>query len=373
MRLIIGPSQEPFRQIHNAFLFLGTLFLFASVLINHFMTLTPPWANALFAMLIPAVLGLWIWSRFGRWGYELAGISFAILLSVVILPVAWFANGGINGPIILFYLATLLYASGLMRERRRLGILALGLVALSPVVLIATEFRFPALVHNYPDTLSRALDIAFSYLLVVAMLSILVLAHFRRFSEELRRSNKLAKRLRHLADHDGLTRLLNHRAGLERVHDLHHAEQLYALLFCDLDHFKSLNDQYGHPYGDRILRKFAQLLKMTCDYFQADSARYGGEEFLIIITRPEQKISEIDQYLRARLAELDLPHGKTSFSSGGTRVAKDEPAEQTLARADHALYKAKNSGRNRLIIMSHTCRTADYAETTEPLQEADGA
>lgn len=364
LRFVAGPADVPFRQIHNTFLFLATIFLLLSLLANQVMEITPYWFNVGLAVLAPVVFALWMWSRFVTSGFQLAGISFVFLLSVVILPLTWFANGGLNGPTILFYFATLLYAAGLLQNTRKTAFTVLALIAVTPVVLIGIEYNFPQWIHGYASGFARVVDLSFSYLLVLSMLGILVLGHFRRFDEELRRSQKLASRLRHLADHDGLTRLFNHRAGLERAMALHREGRLHALLFCDLDHFKSINDCHGHPYGDRILRTFARLLKQTCAHFDAESARYGGEEFLIIITHSDHQISAIDRYLRERVRGIDLPHGDITFSSGGTRVAPYEAVDNALIRADHALYKAKRAGRDRLVIMSHTCRPTHPGQTT---------
>lgn len=353
LKFITGPGDDPFRQIHNGFLFLASILLSVATWINHSFNLTEAWFNLFTALFVPLILVLWAWSRWARAKFRQAGLAFAILVSTTALPVTWFANGGMDGPTLLFYLATLLYAGGLLQGQRVLAWVTLTLIALSPVILITLELHFPNWVHQYNDQDSRSLDLSLSYLLVLGLISVMLLGHFNRYQIELRRSAKLASRLRHLADHDGLTRLLNHRAGLDRAIELQRQGRLHALLFCDLDHFKTINDRYGHPFGDRILRQFARILQSTCIHYDAECARYGGEEFLIILTRQDHGIAEIDRLLRIQMDEIPLPDGTATFSSGATRVVPDESVSTALARADHALYKAKHGGRNQLVMMSH--------------------
>lgn len=368
LKFITGPGDDPFRQIHNGFLFLASILLSVATWINHSFNLTEAWFNLFTALFVPLILVLWAWSRWARAKFRQAGLAFAILVSTTALPVTWFANGGMDGPTLLFYLATLLYAGGLLQGQRTLAWVTLALIAMSPVILITIELNFPNWVHQYSDQTSRSIDLALSYLLVLGLISVMLLGHFHRYQIELRRSEKLAGRLRHLADHDGLTRLLNHRAGLDLAIKLHQEGRLHALLFCDLDNFKTINDRYGHPFGDRILRQFARILQSTCRHYAAECARYGGEEFLIILTKQEQNITEIDRLLRIQMDAIPLPDGTATFSSGATLIAPDESVSTALARADHALYKAKHGGRNQLVMMNDES-TSITSTSDDPIQD----
>lgn len=130
-----------------------------------------------------------------------------------------------------------------------------------------------------------------------------------------------------------------------------------CLLMCDLDHFKKLNDTYGHPVGDEILKVFSSIL--TENVRQGDTvARYGGEEFAIVLTR-------CDTSTAARIAErmrLDISARKLALNRNGQIIsnitasfgvaqflAGDTP-ETLMKRADAKLYEAKNSGRNRIVV-----------------------
>jgi diguanylate cyclase (GGDEF)-like protein len=142
------------------------------------------------------------------------------------------------------------------------------------------------------------------------------------------------------------------RRSLETVvRELHGTATSYSVAYGDLDHFKLLNDTFGHAAGDRALRTFSQVLR---DSLRPDdiAGRYGGEEFVIIL--PECPVAEAQQVLervRERLAErivvADLPPFTVSFG-----VASSDQAgtfDEVVALADAALLSAKAGGRDQVV------------------------
>lgn len=129
-------------------------------------------------------------------------------------------------------------------------------------------------------------------------------------------------------------------------------KQVFSVIYLDLDHFKQVNDQFGHGTGDEVLKNFSAIVKKQnreSDVF----ARFGGEEF-IIITQMADKTSAYNLYERLKKAVSDYeykPSKKITFSAGIAEfnIEKDN-IESILERADTALYKAKESGRNCAII-----------------------
>jgi diguanylate cyclase (GGDEF)-like protein len=125
----------------------------------------------------------------------------------------------------------------------------------------------------------------------------------------------------------------------------------FSIIYIDLDHFKEVNDQYGHPAGDSVLKTFSDIVmghNRTSDIF----ARYGGEEFIIITH--EADLSNSAKHAERIRAEIEhysfdgVPQVTCSF--GVTEFKKDIDTVSTLIkRADDALYKAKKSGRNRVV------------------------
>lgn len=164
--------------------------------------------------------------------------------------------------------------------------------------------------------------------------------------------------LQHLAQRDVLTGILNRRAILEQFStELERARlgnAYLAVAMVDIDHFKQINDVYGHLAGDEMIRHC--VCHLTQRLRHSDSiGRYGGEEFLLLLpgTSPEGTISVLDQ-LRASLAEAPAHFGGASIElriSIGVCCVVPEHADTTaslLARADAALYEAKGLGRNTL-------------------------
>jgi diguanylate cyclase (GGDEF)-like protein len=153
------------------------------------------------------------------------------------------------------------------------------------------------------------------------------------------------------ANTDPLTGVLNRRALFERYPELAMADGLAVLVF-DLDHFKMINDQLGHAHGDSTLQWFAGVLREHAAENDC-IARTGGEEFCMILEGASRRAaSVIAEKIRSDFAALDIPCGRAgavaTVSVGLATGGADEPFHSLLGRADAALYKAKNGGRNKL-------------------------
>jgi diguanylate cyclase (GGDEF)-like protein len=180
-----------------------------------------------------------------------------------------------------------------------------------------------------------------------------------RLSGELGAANKF---LEQQTRQDGMTNLSNRRffdiylvnqTSLARRH-----KRPLALVLCDVDSFKAYNDHYGHPAGDECLRAVAGALQSCCKRPADIVARYGGEEFALIL--PETELSgalQLAEAARRAVERLRIPHehslGAPVVSiSGGVAVLSGqfrESAEELIARADQALFRAKHLGRNRIV------------------------
>jgi diguanylate cyclase len=163
-------------------------------------------------------------------------------------------------------------------------------------------------------------------------------------------------RIEQLAELDELTGSFNRRCIMRMLDDgitrAHLGKTPCSIALIDLDWFKRINDAYGHPTGDEVLRTFAITVFAnirTIDRF----GRYGGEEFLLLLPdTPEDTATRILDRLRAIIAELDWsafsPGMQVTISAGVATLRPDETPETFLARADNALYAAKARGRNRI-------------------------
>jgi diguanylate cyclase (GGDEF)-like protein len=165
-------------------------------------------------------------------------------------------------------------------------------------------------------------------------------------------------RMELMATTDGLTGLVNHRTFQERVLDmLARAERTsgrQALLLTDIDHFKKVNDTYGHPTGDVVLRGVAQVVR-DCVRKVDLAARYGGEEFAIVLEGTDREgARQLAERIRTEVQKQVFPSNKGQFGctlSLGIAVYPDDgkDAKTLIDHADQSLYHAKHNGRNRAV------------------------
>jgi diguanylate cyclase (GGDEF)-like protein len=208
-----------------------------------------------------------------------------------------------------------------------------------------------------------------TYLERFATMSVFVLAIGRcmflgLFSSSMRESlyksglklQEAYKRIEELAELDELTGSFNRRCIMRMLDDeiarAHRGHSCCTIALIDLDWFKRINDAYGHPTGDEVLRTFA--ITVFANIRSIDRfGRYGGEEFLLVLPgTPDAAAARIVDRLRAIIADLDWsafsPGMQVTISAGLATLRPEETPDTFLARADSALYAAKAKGRNRI-------------------------
>ena len=177
-----------------------------------------------------------------------------------------------------------------------------------------------------------------------------------KLAQELLEANK---KLRELAYRDGLTGLYNHRYFqeiLEReIKRARRYKKPLSLLMIDIDHFKKINDTYGHLHGDEVLKRLAQIFSESiraCDY----AARYGGEEFSIILPetllngalnvaeRLRQRVKNTPIVLADQEIRVTISIGLAAYENTQREITRS----QLIALADKALYQSKMAGRDRV-------------------------
>ncbi|WP_429075734.1 diguanylate cyclase [Aeromonas veronii] len=162
------------------------------------------------------------------------------------------------------------------------------------------------------------------------------------------RQYELQQRLLRQSETDQLTGLYNRRYFFEHCQQVRGSEAPCGLLMLDIDHFKQLNDRYGHQQGDRALQRFSSCIDAL---LRADDlfVRSGGEEFLILLPRiDEAGLLQMAEQIRAAVEALPADPVAITVSLGTTLVQPEEEINQALARADEWLYRAKRAGRNRV-------------------------
>ena len=191
----------------------------------------------------------------------------------------------------------------------------------------------------------------------------------RALSRERRKISQVVRLYRHQVilhdsrERDLLTGLLNRQTFDSSVlkvteyflktPEAHSPHEQNWLAVLDIDHFKRINDQLGHLYGDEVLLRFAHLMKQTFRY--TDMAfRFGGEEFIVILTEVDSEgvFSALERF-RNSVSAFDFgAAGQVTVSIGYVAIDPSILPSTLVDRADHALYEAKNQGRNRTLMYS---------------------
>jgi two-component system, cell cycle response regulator len=223
--------------------------------------------------------------------------------------------------------------------------------------LDSTEDRVEGLDAGADDYITKPINFAELEARIRSMLRIKALQDDLELREK--QLGEMNERLRHMAETDGLTEVDNRRYLEERLHEMfEHSIRLYepiACVMCDIDHFKSVNDTYGHQAGDAVLRDFARLLRDHAREIDR-VGRYGGEEFVVLLPGAELKegaifAERLRQAMEAHTFRFDGGTVRRTVSCGvASAPHSDIHGEDDLLRAsDDALYVAKELGRNRVV------------------------
>jgi diguanylate cyclase (GGDEF)-like protein len=215
---------------------------------------------------------------------------------------------------------------------------------------------------NHPEYMNLKIDILRLLVLFVVVIWFSIIGgHMHNLRKELKKAMKELREanliLKELSTTDELTKVKNRRAIMERLKEEYSRAKRFnyplSVVIMDLDHFKSINDTHGHQKGDEVLRETAGLLKATLretDHF----GRFGGEEFLAVLTGTDEKGAE--QWAERARQKVE-GHGfdglkdkqvTVSFGIAGRR--DEEGLDELLKRADEALYRAKERGRNCVVV-----------------------
>ena len=225
---------------------------------------------------------------------------------------------------------------------------AVFITVLAFVVTIVGHFVVLIQHYSMKDTLGVVLNIGVAHIVYIVLLWAVI--KLRTSKEE---AQKKVSLLENYAYIDPLTHLLNRR-GLEKVSkeleiELSLEDRDYAILLLDIDHFKYVNDQYGHLRGDEVLKKVASLLTRIARP-QDILGRWGGEEFVVFIPNGSgELILEHANLIRQSINDLNLGELSVTISIGVGYSHSGNDITDTFRLADRHLYAAKEAGRNRVV------------------------
>jgi diguanylate cyclase (GGDEF)-like protein len=316
----------------------------------------PHLAQAMTLCLLPGMLGFFLLMRSG-WNLHFADPALTLsqmVFAIVAMAAAYVINPPVRGMLLMLVALVLVFAAFTLSPRasRLLGWFAVVLLGL---VMLAMATHAPQVFD--PNIERIHFVFAAVVLPVIAMLAGDLSGMRTRLKQQKTELQQALARIHKLATRDDLTGLVNRRhmeelAALEQRRAMR-SGSMPCLCLLDIDHFKRINDQHGHAAGDEVLRLFSRHAAAAMRETDV-LARWGGEEFLVMLpdTRPEEARTGFER-LRRLLARDEAwgerAHMRVSFSAGLTAWRGGESLRDALARADHALYAAKASGRDRLI------------------------
>jgi diguanylate cyclase (GGDEF)-like protein len=299
------------------------------------------------ALSLGGMVGFFAAIRSG-WSRRFADPSLTLpqmVFAIASCAVAYAMAGPLRGASFSALVVTLMFGMFQLRPR------VLAQVGLYAVVLFGAVMALMA--WRRPQVFAPAVE--FGHFLMLCVLLPVVSALAARLTQVRERSRQQRRelgealaRIQELATRDELTGLINRRHMLELLEQERQrcvrSGRSFCLALIDVDHFKQVNDRYGHATGDEVLRSLAREalgVVRTSDVL----ARWGGEEFVLLLTdaRLRQRIES------ASLLEAD-PALRITVSAGLTEHIAGEAVSDALARADRALYEAKAEGRSRIVM-----------------------
>ena len=242
--------------------------------------------------------------------------------------------GGVAEVAIWLLLASVLVAVQTQRLPERIyWLLSVGLAIwlVSQTADLMDEFlRQPLWISVYGEDSGRVVGM---FLVTIGLISLI------------RHSAAMLSELEYLSFHDSLTGLCNRRMFQKSI--LAKGREVFALMLMDLDHFKTVNDTFGHDIGDKVLRGIADLLRQHCGD-RGEIFRLGGEEFAVVMTNPSKaELEESAESFRRRVASLNgVDNLRVTISIGTGLRREGESSSELMRRVDRALYRAKDAGRN---------------------------
>lgn len=303
-----------------------------------------------------------IWLTYRRNRPDIARPMCCYFLNCVLLPVTFFACGGIDSGMPLYLLAGLFLIVPTLSGKQRIRCFVVSLIMHVMTIGFSYSFMPGAKVKNpmksdFLATLSledRVWDMLFSLVLVSIFLFAAVALIFRAYQSEREKRESLLKQVDDLSRKDALTGLYNRRELFRKIEEIDiFSQKGYYIAMFDVDHFKKVNDNYGHIFGDVALRTISQRLRNEVVEESEVVARYGGEEFIFLF-RAENDAAAFDRIDRIRrdIEEMkweDHEGLSITISAGISECFGCNDLNRVLSDADQLLYQAKKTGRNKVV------------------------
>ncbi len=294
---------------------------------------------------------------------ETARIMLCYTFNCFVIPITFFTCGGIDSGMPLYMLAGIFTVIPILKGMHRLVCMlvsfAVDLICLAVAYyLTVNESILGDLKEKFLPGLSlgsRYVDVACSIILIGLYVMITTALVMDAYQKERTSREELLAKLDDLSKRDELTGLYNRRELFRFLEEMPAGDGHYFLCMTDIDHFKNVNDTYGHVFGDLVLRTLAGIMAEEIRTNEGElAARYGGEEFLIVVKAADkaEALERIDR-VRKRFVGKKWEEDDslvTSFSGGMVCCAECKTYAEAISQADKLLYSAKENGRNRICL-----------------------
>ncbi|HWQ72986.1 MAG TPA: GGDEF domain-containing protein [Desulfitobacteriaceae bacterium] len=332
----------------------GMLFSFTAAIGNYLLD------AGIVPTLAPLFMGLitfyFFYLAYFKKKYILPVYGALLLLTLIFIPLLWIYNGGLSSSIPFFYLFIIGLSAILLNKLKYKLILGIQIAVLT--ALLSIEFYYPDSIIKYNSETAVFIDKAIALIIIgftMFIMLIKIMKEYHRTIDKLRVAQEKLKKsndvLYQASITDDLTGLYNRGRIIELLSGLIESggqQKGISIVMMDIDHFKKINDTYGHQVGDLVLTKISASIRKhfrNTDFI----GRIGGEEFLILM--PDTKLEtafkraeDIRKYIEG--LKWDYAQLHVTISGGIYNFSESESCDTALNKVDIALYQAKSSGRN---------------------------
>lgn len=290
------------------------------------------------------------------WGFQTKNTNlFAMLAigicSLIIFPLMFFVNSGLDGGMEFYLMLTIVTIALALRGWTRLIFFAIALVENVGLFIIHRQIPEIFIIFTEDDAfIDKVCSMAISCV-VLFFFSYTVSKQNAHDREKIKYLSDLYEKQ---ANTDELTGLFNRRYFNNflklAIATLADSGSLHLAMF-DIDDFKHVNDKYGHPFGDVVLKKFAAILQER-EKLGATACRYGGEEFLLLIPKKsrDEAVEIVKEILSDTRTTIEIEKNRcVTVSAGFLTCGENLSFEETMQEVDKKLYEAKKSGKDRIV------------------------